>query len=351
MMDIEKFERDIRSFYKKRKAKSLDKKVLSLAEHVKEEWGINKDDLKFAELKAIAESILEIETQTLHDEVQDLLAQKEQIERQLEKKAIDLQNAKYEVFNTIEIDLGENNPSIQRDLHQIKLQSIDLFDLLEEMFESAILTTLEKGHDVEETLKEITKDITYETLNEGTMSTIRIRKIVSTILQSAIGVAEATPNAAEEILRGTLKGIRTGLVHAIRDFKQQLQYVPEELKEGVIADYGDLDELKQTNLVFTQTIQSLSSKTDTSTQALLQKVSQDIHLDMDELILISKETVEVMKDRFNLATKDALVRGSRALQQSDTAKEAKRMGIQAFSAAKTALDSALKTAKDKIEKK
>ena len=350
-MDIEKFERDIRSFYKKRKAKSLDKKVLSLAEHIKEEWGINKDDLKFAELKAIAESILEIETQVLHDEVQDLLAQKEQIERQLEKKAIDLQNAKYEVFNTIEIDLGENNPSIQRDLHQIKLQSIDLFDLLEEMVESAILTTLEKGHDVEETLKEITKDITYETLNEGTMSTIRIRKIISTILQSAIGVAEATPNAAEEIIRGTLKGIRTGLVHAIRDFKQQLQYVPEELKEGVIADYGDLDELKQTNLVFTQTIQSLTSKTDQSTQVLLQKVSQDIHLDMDELILISKETVEVMKDRFNLATKDALVRGSRALQQSDTAREAKRMGIQAFGAAKTALDSALKTAKDKIEKK
>ncbi len=350
-MDIEKFERDIRSFYKKRKAKSLDKKVLSLAEHIKDEWSINKDDLKFAELKAIAESILEIETQTLHDEVQDLLAQKEQIERQLEKKAIDLQNAKYDVFNTIELDLGEDNPSIQRDLHQIKLQSIDLFDLLEEMVESAILTTLEKGHDVEETLKEITKDITYETLNEGSMSTIRIRKIVSTILHSAIGVAEATPNAAEEILRGTLKGIRTGLVHAIRDFKQQLQYVPEELKAGVIADYGDLDELKQTNLVFTQTIQALSNNTDASTQALLEKVSNDIHLDMDELILISKEAVDVMKDRFNLATNDALVRGSRALQQSDTAKEAKRMGIQAFSAAKTALDSALKTAKDKIEKK
>ena len=350
-MDIEKFERDIRNFYKKRKAKSVDKKLTSLAEHIEQEWGIAKNDLKFQELKTIAESILEIETLTLHDEVQELLAQKEQIERQLEKKAIALQNAKYDVFNTIETDLAENNPSIQRDLHQIKLQSIDLFDLLEEMVESAILTTLEKGHDVEETLKEITKDITYETLNEGTMSTVRIRKIISTILQSAIGVSEATPNGAEEIIRGTLKGIRTGLVHAIRDFKQQLQYVPEELKASVIADYGDLDELKQTNLVFTQTIQSLSNKTDPSTQALLQKVSQDIHLDMDELILISKETVEVMKDRFNLATKDALVRGSRVIQKSDTAKEAKRMGIQAFSAAKTALDSALKTAKDKIEKK
>ena len=350
MMDIEKFERDIRSFYKRRKAKSLDKKVDSLAEHIEKEWHIPKEELKFPELKIIAESVLEIETQGLHDEVQDLLAQKEQIERQLEHKSVELQNAKYSVFNAIEEDIAADVPSVQRDLHQIKLQSIDLFDMLSEMVESAILTTLEKGHDIEETIKEITKDITHETLNEGVMGTVRIRKIIYTILQSAIGVAEATPNGAEEILRGSLKGIRTGLVHSIREFKQQLQYVPEELKASVLADYGDLDELKQTNLVFTQTIQSLSSSTDKTTEALLLKVSKDIHLDMDELILISKETVEVMKERFNSATKDAFVRGSRALQ-SEKAKEAKRMGIQAFGAAKTALDSAIKTAKDKIEKK
>ncbi len=349
-MDMEKFERDIRSFYKKRKAKSLDKKVDSLADHIKQEWHIAKEELKFQELKIIAESILEIETQSLHDEVQDLLTQKEQIERQLERKSLELQNAKYNVFSAIEEDLAVDVPSVQRDLHQIKLQSIDLFDMLEEMVESAILTTLEKAHDIEETIKEITKDITHETLNEGAMGTVRIRKIISTILQSAIGVAEATPNAAEEILRGSLKGIRAGLIHSIREFKQQLQYMPEELKVSVLADYGDLDELKQTNLVFTQTIQSLSSTTDKSTEALLTKISKDIHLDMDELILISKETVELMKDRFSSATKDAFVRGSRALH-SEKAQEAKRMGIQAFSAAKTALDSAIKTAKDKIEKK
>ncbi len=349
-MDMEKFERDIRSFYKARKAKSLDKKLLSLAEYVAQEWHIPKNELKFQELKIITEAILEIETKSLHDDVQDLLAQKEQIERQLERKSLELQNAKYAVFNSIEEDITADTPSVQRDLHQIKLQSIDLFDMLEEMVESAILTTLEKGHDVEETIKEITKDITYETLNEGVMGTTRIRKIIYTILQSAIGVAEATPNTAEEILRGSLKGIRAGLIHSIRDFKQQLQYVPEELKADVLADYGSLDELKQTNLVFAQTIQSLSSSTDKSTEALLMKISKDIHLDMDELILISKETVEVMKERFNSATKDALIRGSRALQ-SQKAQEAKRMGIQAFSAAKTALDSALKTAKDRIEKK
>jgi len=350
MIDIEKYERNIRNFYKNSKSPSLDEKVTALVAHIEKEWSVPRDRLNFQELKSLAESVLDIETQKLHDEVQDLLAQKEQIERQLERKSLELQNAKYSVFNAIEENIATEAPSIQRDLHQIKLQSIDLFDMLEEMVESAILTTLEKGHDVEETIKEITKDITHETLNEGTMSTIRIRKVIYTILQSAIGVSEATPNSAEEILRGTLRGIRSGLVKSINEFKQQLQYMPEEIKADILQDYSDLDELKQTNLIFTQTIQSLSSATDTNTKDMLQKVSKDIHLDMDELILISKETVDVMKERLSMATKEAIERGSRALQ-SEKAQEAKRMGIQAWGAAKTALDTAIRSAKDKIEKK
>jgi hypothetical protein len=349
-MDIEKYERNIRNFYKKNSGSSLDEKVSSVVAHIEEEWNVQKERLNFQELKVLAESVLELETKSLHDQVQDLLAQKEQIERQLERKSLELQNAKYAIFNALEEKLGTDAPSVQRDLHQIKLQSIDLFDMLAEMVESAILTTLEKGHDVEETIKEITKDITHETLNEGTMSTIRIRKIIYTILQSAISISEATPNWAEEILRGTLRGIRSGLVKSIHEFKQQLQYMPDEIKADVLRDYTDLDELKQTNLVFSQTIQSLSETTDKSTEALLMKVSKDIHLDMDELIIISKETVDVLKERLSSVTKEAMERGSRALQ-SEKAQEAKRMGIQAWGAAKTALDSAIRSAKDKIEKK
>jgi len=349
-MDIEKYERNIRNFYKKNSAASLNEKVTGVVAHIEEEWSIPKERLNFQELKTLAESVLEIETQNLHDEVQELLAHKEQIERQLERKSMELQNAKYAVFNALEANLGTDAPSLQRDLHQIKLQSIDLFDMLEEMVESAILTTLEKGYDIEETIKEIVKNITYETLNVGSMSTLRIRKIIYTILQSVISVAEATPNVAEDILRGSLRGIRSGLVKSIKEFKKQLQYMPDEVKTAVLKDYTDFDELNQVNLIFTQTIQSLSSTTDASTEAMLVKVSKDIHLDMDELIHISKETVEVMRDRLSNVTREAFERGSRALQ-SAKAQEAKRMGIEAWSAAKTALDSAIRTAKDKIEKK
>ncbi|MCJ7766494.1 MAG: hypothetical protein MUP09_11210 [Thiovulaceae bacterium] len=349
-MEIEKYERNIRNFYKKSTISSLDEKVTSLVAHIEKEWSLPKERLDFQELKTLAETVLETETQHLHDQVQELLAQKEQIERQLERKSLELQNAKYTIFNALEENLGTNAPSLQRDLHQIKLQSIDLFDMLEEMVESAILTTLEKGYDIEETIKEIIKDTTHETLNQGTMSTLRIRKVISTILQSAISVAEATPNMAEDILRGALRGIRTGLVKSIKEFKQQLQYMPDEVKADLLKDYSDFDELNQTNLIFTQTIQSLSSTTDASIEAILVKVSRDIHLDMDELVHISKETVEVMRDRLSNVTREALERGSRALQ-SAKAQEAKRMGIQAWSAAKTALDSAIRTAKDKIEKR
>jgi hypothetical protein len=349
-MDIEKYERNIRNFYKKSTADSLDTKVINAINHIEEEWSVPKERLNFQELKILTETVLEIETQSLHDQVQELLAQKEQIERQLERKSMELQNAKYDVFNALEVNLGADASSLQRDLHQIKLQSIDLFDMLEEMVESAILTTLEKGYDIEDTVKEIVKNITHETLNEGTMSTLRIRKIIYTILKSVISVAEATPNMAEDILRGALRGIRSGLVKSIKEFKQQLQYMPDEVKAAMLKDYSDFDELNQINLIFTQTIQSLSSTTDASTEAMLVRVSKDIHLDMDELIHISKETVEVMRDRLSSVTKEAFERGSRALQ-SAKAKEAKRMGIQAWSAAKTALDSAIRTAKDKIEKK
>ena len=57
-----------------------------------------------------------------------------------------------------------------------------------------------------------------------------------------------------------------------------------------------------------------------------------------------------MKDKFQLIKKDALQRGAKVLK-SDKAQEAKRMGIQAWGVAKTALENAIKSAKNAIDKK
>jgi hypothetical protein len=72
--------------------------------------------------------------------------------------------------------------------------------------------------------------------------------------------------------------------------------------------------------------------------------------DLEELVAISKETAEVMKKRFSVFAKVAVKRADTAMK-SPTAQEAKRMGKQAWSIARVALGSAIKSAKDVIDSK
>lgn len=351
-MNLEKLQRDIRKSYKT-DLKTVDHRVQDLANHIVKEWDISSDELSLHEIKTIATTVLEVETKKLHDEVELLLAQKEQIERSLERKAHSLQESKYNVFNAMEKVLKDDSDEARAKLHQVKLQSIDLFDLLGEMVESAIVTALEKDDDgdVKETVEEVIKDITNEAIIEGSLNTIRIRKILSTILQAAIEVAEATPTRAQEILFATLKGMRSGLINSISRFKKKLAYMPMEAKQILIEDYDTIiEDLNQTDILFSQVVQTQANESSESIKTLLLEINKEMRFDLEELLHISKEAAELMRDKFSNIAKTAVKRGEKALQ-SQTAQEAKRMGKQAWSAAKTALGTAIKSAKDAMEPK
>lgn len=351
-MNIEEFERDIKNSYKSIESASLTERLKKLLEHVEQEWNIDAKKLTLHELKILATTVIDTETIALHDEVEELLAKKEQIQRRIDKKSHELQNLKYDLFNSIEEALVDAPKQTISKLHQIKLQSIDLFDMLNEMIESAILTALEKNdNDTEETIEEVIKEITYETINEGPLNSIRIRKILSSIVQTSVDVAEATPNQANIILRSTLKGARTGLIKSISRFKQQLLYMPDELKAIQTSNYDNaIDELIHTDTIFTQVISNISLTNSAQTRKILEEMSNNMKYDLEELVHISKETVEVMKDKLKNIKKDAIQRGSKVLK-SQKAQEAKRMGIQAWGVARTALENAIKTAKSAIDKK
>jgi len=350
-MDLEKLQNDLNDSYNRR-FKSVDKRVTHTMDHLNDDLNIDINTLSLQEIKTITTTILDIETQTLRDDVESLLAQKEQIERSLEKKAEELQESKYSVFNAIETILDDKDDALFK-LHQVKLQSIDLYDMLGEMVESAIITALEKDQDgdIKETTQEVIKDITYEAIKEGSLNTIRIRKILSTILQSAIDIAEASPTKADEILNATLHGMRTGLVRSIDRFKKRLAYMPVEAKHILIEDYDTImEDLNQTDILFSQVVQTQASENSQETRKLLLDINKNMHYDLEELVHISKETAEVMRERFSTFAKTAVKKADTALK-SETAQEAKRMGKQAWGVAKTALGSAIKTAKDAIDKK
>ena len=350
-MDLEKLQRDIKKSYNS-DLKSLNERVGDILKHVNHEWGTDNNELNLHEIKTITSSILDVETKNLHDEVEMLLAQKEQLERNLEKKSEALQDSKYKIFNAIESVLSEDSQTVHN-LHQVKLESLDLFDLLGEMVESAIITALEKDQDgnIQETTEEVIKELTFESIKEGSLNTIRIRKILATILQSAIDIAEATPTRADEILESTLKGMRSGLIHSIDRFKQRLAFMPVEAKHILIEDYDTIiEDLNQTDVLFSQVVQTKADESSDNIKKSLLAINHSMKFDLEELVQISKETAEVMKSRFSALAKGAVKRADSAMK-SQAAQEAKRMGAQALGVARTAIGSALKSAKGAMDNK
>lgn len=325
---------------------SLSQRVSSLVANST----LNLEEASLEDVKELATTIVNIETDDLNKDVAQLLEQKEAIDRELEKKSEELQDAKYHIFNTLENEIT-SNPSFILKLHQVKLQSIDLYDILSEMVESAIITALEKDSDgdISETLIEVIKEITFESIKEGSLNTIRVRKILSTILVTAIDLAEATPNRADEILRATLKGMRAGLVRSIDRFKKRLTFMPIEAKHILIEDYDTIiEDLHQTDTLFSQVVATQAAQSTDQTNTILLQINKDMSYDLEELVHISKETAEVMKMRFASFAKAAVKKADIAMN-SPRAKEAKRMGIQALGVAKVALGTAIKSAKDAID--
>lgn len=345
-MSDKQFNDNISNIYDKRVA-TLQKRVAGLFE----QNAIDVNELSLSEMKTVATTIIDIETSMLKNDLEMLLAQKNAIERALEKKSDELQNKKYEIFDTIEQELTSELALSK--LHQVKLQTIDLYEILSEMIESAIITALEKEQDgeIKESLTEVIKEITFESIKEGSLNTIRIRKILSTILITAIDVAEATPTKAENILSATLKGMRSGLIRSIDRFKQRLVYMPVEAKHILIEDYDTIiEDLNQTDRLFSQVITTQASESTASTSKILLELNKEMHYDLEELVHISKEAAEAMRERFSAFARVAVKKADSAMK-SPKALEAKRMGKEAWGVAKVALESAIKTAKDAIDKK
>ncbi|MBL0708800.1 MAG: hypothetical protein JJW00_07135 [Sulfurimonas sp.] len=350
-MKIEKITSGLDSSYK-HELKSVDERVQSSIKYISDDLKLDLDRLNLDEIKSITAKILDIETSSLKNDLGSLLEQKELIERNIEKKSQELQESKYEIFNALEDSLEDQKDTLSK-LHQVKLQSIDLYDLLSEMVESAIISALEKDKDgdITQATVEAIKEMTYEAIKEGSLSTIRVRKILSTILQSAIDVAEATPTKANEILNATLKGMRSGLIRSIDVFKKRLTFMPVEAKHILIEDYDTImEDLNQSDTLFSQVVQSKATQNSQETEKLLLEINKNMRYDLEELVHISKETTDLMRTRFSSFAKSAAKKADTAMK-SQTAQEAKRMGKQALEIARAALDSAIKTAKDAIDKK
>ena len=127
--------------------------------------------------------------------------------------------------------------------------------------------------------------------------------------------------------------------------------MPVEAKHILIEDYDTIiEDLNQTDTLFMQVVATQAGESTQATRKILLDLNKSMSYDLEELMLISKETAEVMKAKFSDFAKNAIRKADIALK-SPKAQEAKRMGIQAFGVARVALGTALKSAKDAMDKK
>lgn len=305
-------------------------------------------------LKELTQKVLDHSTVQKSQELQTLLVEREKIEHEIRNKTQQLQELRKESFETIEKALIEKfdtvNAAHLKYLTQLKIESIDILDVLSEITESAFISALEGGEHIEATINEIARDLTRKTLKDGYLTLERAKKVVSTIVTTAMEIAEAAPNSSQEILRGTLYGTKRGLAQSIRTFKERFDYIPDELQPMQIQNLQQtLKDLQHTDKLFLQIVQEHHHLGSPLIQKELAQLVERMRFDMSDLVNASKDAWSVISKQLATAKKEALQR-SQSMLHSKTAIEAKRMGVNIWDVAKSALGAAYSSAKESINK-
>jgi len=306
-------------------------------------------------IEDILKTLLVCTTEHQNIELEDLILEKEKIERAITKKSEELQEFRKTTFEAFGKVLQETQYGFSSDalstLHNLKLQNLDILEVLKEVSESAIVTTLEKSKnstDIHNMIVEISKNLTLQTLSEGILSSIRIRKVLNSILDAAIEVSEATPLHAKEIISATVHGTRKGLIYSIARFKERFENTPDEAKKLLLEDMQILyEDLHHADVLFMQTLKTKATDSSALIGTTLSSVINSTSEEMDELIAVSREAVELMRDKLSFLAKQTLERST--LLKERAATESKRLGIRIWERAKATLEEAFNGAKEVLE--
>lgn len=153
--------------------------------------------------------------------------EKERLEREIRAQKESIYQTIGATYETIE-SVATNNESIKTAINDVKLRGIEMLGILKETTEEALLRTIERGSDIEETTSVIAKNIVYQAIDEGDFKRARFLQIAKSVLEVAIDIADSDHAHAKSILRGSIHGTKEGITKAVEVFKNTLQFAPKE---------------------------------------------------------------------------------------------------------------------------
>ena len=274
----------------------------------------------------------------------DLLAQIDKLQARINAEKKELKEELANAFLHLETEALQL-PSPQKEealqaIEECKLKSLELLGILAETTEAAMIAALEKGENIQETIAEIAKDFTYESLGYE-VDRRRIEDVATTILEVATNLASATPNYSEEILRGTILGIKRGITKSIEKFNEMIEFTPEEARELLIVNYESIaNDLGHADLIYKEILLKTAQKSEPGIKEKIENIANETIF--DRLSEAAQKALENFKSRFEKLLENPDLKAK--------AEEAKRLGLRAFTLAKAKIDQALKEAKDAINK-
>ncbi|MDD3462510.1 MAG: hypothetical protein PHW07_02580 [Sulfurospirillaceae bacterium] len=317
--------------------------------------------------------------------------EKEQLEKSIFSQKQQIKNTISNTYNTLEshiaTDQDETSDLALKALNDVKLRGIEMLGIIKETTQEAILTTLEKGSDIKDTIYEIAKNLLFQTVCEGEFKKQRIMDIAKTVMQAGVDIANEDQRYSKEILEGAADGLKDGIAKAIEKFKNDLKYAPEEVDIFVEKDLNQtkkelskieedlIDMLEELSLsgegvsknILTTIIKEMNSSAakirravNEAKEAIAERMEilkeEAVHFeiglkekaekriesfkkDMSEFEKIAGQKIEVIKS-FEFESEKA----------KKAATEAKKMGYRAWEVAKNMVDNAVKSAKEAIKK-
>ncbi len=346
-------------------------------------------------ISAVIDGLTKALTYEKEEFLYKMIYEKEQLEKSILNQKNEIKDTIKETYKTIEKHIDTLPEEIQNSakeaLSDIKLSGLEMLGILRETAEEAILTTLEKGSDIQDTIQEITKNLTYQAINDGDFTKRRFLDISNTIISVATEIANENISLAKEIINGSIEGTKNGILKAVNKFKNDIKFAPEEIedisgtnlleikKELLKIEEEFIDMLKE----FSSSISGISKEIlsekikqlDTSTMKLkraAQETAEAIAQKIEELKedISINDIKEKAEERFETLKKDVANLEKKAGEKLETLKkdvanlekkaeekfeeikksertkqatnEAKKLGLRAWEIAKSMLNNTIK---------
>ena len=182
-------------------------------------------------ISAIIDGLLQAVNNDKEEFLYKTIYEIEQLKKSTENQKAEIQNSITQTYRILEKHIDslpqDLKETASKALNDTKLNALEMLGILRETTEEALLTTLEKGIDIEDTTLQITKNLTYQAIKDGEFTKRRFLNITQTIIGVALELATTNLAYTKELVNGALEGTKEGILKAIDKFKNDIKFAPD----------------------------------------------------------------------------------------------------------------------------